>query len=194
MRRRLYDRVLWSVMLAVGAALVMAALILARPDTIYDIREDRLMTDTTPIHHTLRVWTRYDVPLSDDLQLYTEDICEQYGVPVPVVLAVMDVESSFDPDTIGDGGASFGLMQIWAAHHTERCIRLNAYNLTDPRQNIRVGVDYLAELLDDFDGDMAAALSYYNGGGGVLPNAYADRVLARAEEIEETASISTTEE
>lgn len=113
---------------------------------------------------------RYPVPLDDALQQYVLDQASDKGISAAVVFAVIARESNFDADLIGDDGKSYGLMQIYASQHTERCIRLNAYNLLNPYQNVSVGIDYLAELLDTNKG-LEWALMAYNGG----PD-YADRM------------------
>ena len=142
----------------------------------------------------LRTWVKYPVPLSDDLQKYTEEQCREYEIHASVVFAVMEAETggTFDPELKGDmydgQYRSFGLMQVMASEHTDRCLRLNAYNLLDPRQNIRVGVDFLAELIAYYDGDYRAALSFYNSDS---TGQYAEMVLSRAEVLAESAQTVT---
>lgn len=126
-------------------------------------------------------WVRYSVPLEDELQKYINDLCAEKGIDPAIVYAVISIESDFDADKLGDGGESYGLMQIWQTAHTERCIRLGAYNLYAPRDNVRVGIDYLAELIGWGYG-LDYALSFYNGHGGELPWWYVDEVHERAEQ------------
>ena len=142
-------------------------------------------------------WTRYDVPLEDELQRYIYEVCREYGVDMPLVLAIIERESGYDPDQIGDEGRSYGLMQVMASEHTERCIRLGAVRLLEPRQNILAGVDYLAELFTK-DKPIEWVLMAYHGGepyaigqerDGVRSTAYVSYVLARAEEIETTEEV-----
>lgn len=139
-------------------------------------------------------WVRYPVPMSDDLQKFTEEVCREYEVPASVVFAVMEAETggTFDPELKGDmydgQYRSFGLMQVMASEHMDRCIRLNAYNLLDAKQNIRVGVDFLAELIAYYDGDYRAALSFYNCDS---TGEYAERVLSRAEILNEGSQTMT---
>lgn len=139
-------------------------------------------------------WVRYPISMSDELQKYTEEICREYAVPASIVFAVMEAETggTFDPELKGDmydgQYRSFGLMQVMASEHMDRCVRLNAYNLLDARQNIRVGVDFLAELIAYYDGDYAAALSFYNCDS---TGKYAEQVLSRAEVLAESAQSVT---
>lgn len=144
--------------------------------------------EPTPPPQPVEVWARYDVPLDDDLQRYIGELCKAYEVPASVVMAVIGVESSYNPDDITDG-ADYGLMQIRATEHTDRCIRLGAWNLLDPRANVRVGIDYLAELMACGHG-IEWALSWYNGHGGE-PCEYAYRVVTDAERLLESVQIVT---
>ena len=52
-------------------------------------------------------------------------------------------------------------MQIKPTCHKDRMIRLNARNVFDPANNVKIGTDYIAELMQDED--IATALTIYNG-------------------------------
>lgn len=56
----------------------------------------------------------YDVPMSDELQRYIREQAERQGVPFEIALAVIERESSYQPDAVSDTG-DFGLMQIMPA-------------------------------------------------------------------------------
>ncbi len=181
----------WAVLSAI--TITAGALAMGLQDPPMQLREELIRPTPSPVpipSPELTVWTRYDVPLEDELQRYIGEVCREYGVDTALVIAVIERESSFQPDKLGDGGQSYGLMQIYASQHTERCAELGAVNLMDPRQNIRAGVDFLAELLAEGNGT-AWALSWYNGGGGKLPWPYAEEVMARAEILAESAMIVT---
>ncbi len=83
-------------------------------------------------------------------------------VPVPLALAVVDVESGFVPRTVGSSGA-IGLMQILPAT-AESELGATADTLWDPATNVRLGLRRLAGLHDRYGGDWALALSHYRGG------------------------------
>lgn len=141
----------------------------------------------SPTPYELDYFFRYGVPLDDELQIYIEEMCLEKRVDTAVVMAVIDVESGCDPNMVSDNGNSWGLMQIYATEHTARCVRLGAWNLLDPYQNVRVGIDYLSELLSNGHG-IEWALSWYNGHGGE-PCEYADKVLTEAERLMESVQI-----
>lgn len=171
-----------AALLAIFITLLYCCLVAASDadDRMDEIWEERVMTPTyTPVPEP---WVRYNVPLDDELQKYIEELCREYGVPSPIVMAVIGVESNFDPNCKGDVVygyyQSFGLMQIYAKEHYDRCLRLNAYNLLDAKQNVLVGIDFLAELIEHYEGDWGKALSFYNHDS---TGRYAERVQAYAE-------------
>jgi hypothetical protein len=114
----------------------------------------------------------YDVPLDIDLQEHIFAVCEIYDVDPAVIISMIARESSFRANAMGDGGESYGLMQIKKKWHKARMERLGVTDLLDPYQNVTVGIDLLAELLRYGD-SLEWALMCYNGG-----YAYADKRIA----------------
>ena len=127
----------------------------------------------------------YDIPLDEELQIHIIETAEEYGIDPAIIFAMAYRESSYNPNIIGDGGNSFGLMQVQPRWHSERMERLDCLDLLDPVQNVTVAIDYLSEMLDWYDGDIAKALVAYNQGSykGTITN-YAKAVLEMAEELE----------
>ena len=135
--------------------------------------------------------TYYAVPLTEDLQDVIIDTASGRGVDPALVLAVIEKESGYNPDAAGDNGRSQGLMQIWRSFHEKRMEKLGAVNLYDPKDNVLVGIDILAEKLDKYE-DAEKALIAYNAGDagakkhyfskGVYSNGYSRAVLKIAEE------------
>lgn len=129
----------------------------------------------------------------DVMQKYTYIVCNQAGVEYTKVLALIEVESGYKWDAAGDT-TDTGYMQIVQKWYEERMDRLNCYDLLDPFQNVRVGVDYLAELLEKYGGSYEKALTAYQYGAsgaykywfsaGVDASPYAEEVLAVADRIE----------
>lgn len=136
----------------------------------------------------------YDVPLSEELQLHLFAECEKHSIAPAIVIAMIERESDFREWVIGDNGTSYGLMQIKPKYQQERMKRLGCNDLLDPFQNITVGVDILAEYIEE-NSDLYWVLMRYNGGksyadkrikSGNYSN-YAIEVAERAEELEEEA-------
>lgn len=129
----------------------------------------------------------YDVPLSDDIQKYVYKLCCKYDLEPRIIYAIIDRESKYDPDIVGDSGRSFGLMQIQPRWHEDRMTKLHVADLFDAKSNIKVGADYLAELLDMADGDYQWALTAYNSGissaNRINCSEYAQEIIDKAEII-----------
>ncbi len=104
---------------------------------------------------------------------------------------MIERESNYKADAIGDNGNSLGLMQIQPKWNAERMERLGCVDLLDPFQNVTVGIDVLAELIDK-DTDLYWVLMAYNGGQAYATknmknetySDYAIYVTERATELE----------
>lgn len=134
--------------------------------------------------------TYFNVPLDEDLQDHIFKLCESYGVDPSVVVAMIWKESTYRVDTIGDSGASRGLMQIQQRWHQKRMDRLGVTDLMDPYQNVTVGIDLFAGLMNA-DAGVEWALMAYNGGASYAHQMraagkvsyYVSAVLAKAAEL-----------
>lgn len=109
----------------------------------------------------------------------------RYGIDPLLIVAMIEAESSFDPNAISVAGA-VGLMQL---------LPTTAELYTDgdpfePTVNVNAGARYMSGLLEQFDGDIPLALAAYNAGPGnvlkhegVPPFAetrqYVERVMGR---------------
>ena len=116
--------------------------------------------------------TYFDVNLSEDLQDHIFEECKKYDIDPAIVVAMIAKESVYNPDAIGDGGNSLGLMQIQPRWHRERMKKLGTTNLFNPYQNVTVGIDLLAELFATGK-STEWVLMAYNGG-----RSYANEKLA----------------
>ena len=150
------------------------------------------------IEEAAEITAIYDVPLKAELQVRIIDICHEYEIDPAVVLAMMDVESDYDIYAMGDSGNAFGLLQVQPRWHYERIARLGCADLFSPENNVTVAVDYLAELLEKYDGDMEMALTAYNRGSygaqrdlfskGIYSSKYSTEVLTIAQTLSEGVS------
>lgn len=132
--------------------------------------------------------------MPEKMQIYTYTVCKNYGVRYELVIALIERESGYVFDKVGDDGHSMGYMQIYEDCHEERMKKLNCNDLMNPYQNILVGVDYLAELIDKY-GTQQDALTAYNHGKagayrhmwskGIYVYDYNSNIMKRAKEIEE---------
>jgi soluble lytic murein transglycosylase-like protein len=100
------------------------------------------------------------------------DAAATNNLPEALVLAVIAVESNFDPRAVSEKGAA-GLMQLMPG--TARDMYVS--DVFDPEQNIHGGTRYLRLLANQYGGDMVRMLAAYNAGpeavrraGGAVPN------------------------
>ncbi len=94
------------------------------------------------------------------------------GLAPEIVLAVIQVESAFQPQAISSAGA-VGLMQIMPFWIRE--LGRSADDLMDPWLNLRYGCTILAHYLAVERGDLTRALARYNGSLG--QTWYPERVM-----------------
>ncbi len=88
-----------------------------------------------------------------------EEASRAHGVDAALVHAVILAESSYDPAAKSPAGAA-GLMQLMPLTAKQYGVK----DIFDPRQNIRAGVQVLADLLRRFNGNVEVALAAYNAG------------------------------
>jgi soluble lytic murein transglycosylase-like protein len=90
-------------------------------------------------------------------------LAPRYKVPPRLALAIIDVESRFNPDAVSPKNAR-GLMQLIP----ETAERFGVRNAFDPRQNIEGGLAYLRWLMAYFEGNVTLVAAAYNAGEGAV--------------------------
>lgn len=63
------------------------------------------------IKHEKENYTFYDIPLSKEVQAYTQDLCKEYNIDYLTVIALLKLESNFQPDLISET-SDLGIAQI----------------------------------------------------------------------------------
>ena len=132
--------------------------------------------------------------LPEKMQIYIRCLCKQYDVPYALVLAMIECESGYVFDAVGDDGNSIGYMQIYEKCHTDRMERLGVNDLKNPYHNVYVGIDFISYLLEKY-GTIQDALTAYNYGEsgawehmwskGKYVYSYNEKIMQRMKEIEE---------
>ncbi len=90
-----------------------------------------------------------------------EEASEKYNVPLHLLKAMAKAESNFDEKAVSSAGAQ-GVMQLMPA--TAKA--LGVEDPFDARDNIMGGAKYIAEKLEQYNGDIDLALAAYNAGSG----------------------------
>ncbi len=133
----------------------------------------------------------YDVPMSDELQGYLYEACEETGVPFELALALIGNESGYRPEVISKTN-DYGLMQINTCNHEWLEEELGVEDFLDPEDNITAGLYILSGYFEKYE-DPNMVLMAYNMGEygaqqqwekGVYQTEYSRRVIARIDELE----------
>jgi len=102
-------------------------------------------------------------PAPADLAKLVRALAPEFGLNPNLVMAVIQVESNFNPNALSPKSAQ-GLMQLVPA----TAERFGVNDVWDPEENLRGGMAYLRWLLDHFQGDLKLALAGYNAGAGAV--------------------------
>jgi len=122
-----------------------------------------------------------------EAHILAEAALEERGtISIPVILAVIEIESRYDARAKSKKKCK-GLMQLsWStAKSVGDALGLAKIDLGDIRTNVKLGVTYLGELLEQY-GDLKVALTIYNLGwqgfvrSGKKVSGYSKAVLKRA--------------
>jgi hypothetical protein len=94
---------------------------------------------------------------------YIAEAADLYKIPIPLIRAVIKVESDYDPRVVSSAGAR-GLMQLMPAAQDD----MGVNNVHDPRENILGGTRLLRVLANRFDGDLVLTIAGYHAGAGAV--------------------------
>ena len=108
-------------------------------------------TDTSPER-----FHRYDQ--------FIYEASELYRIPVPLIRAVIKVESDYDPHVVSSMDCK-GLMQVHPAVEIDMGAQGDIF---DPRTNIMTGTRLLRWLANRVDGDLVLTIAGYHAGLGSL--------------------------
>ncbi|RDE23082.1 lytic transglycosylase [Motiliproteus coralliicola] len=102
-------------------------------------------------------------PSVRQIKSWVRRLAPQYGLEPDLVLAMIRVESNFNPRARSHKNA-WGLMQLIP----ETAARFGVRDSTHPIQNLHGGMAYLRWLLAYFPADLRLALAGYNAGEGAV--------------------------
>ena len=94
-----------------------------------------------------------------EIEQLVHRLAPQYAIDPHLVMAVISIESSFNPRAVSPKNAQ-GLMQLIP----ETAERFGVKQVFSPAENIKGGLAYLRWLLAFFEGDVPLVLAAYNAG------------------------------
>ena len=110
----------------------------------------------------------------------------QWRVDPLLIVAVISIESRFNPFSQSPMGAQ-GLMQIIPRYHQDKLPK-DAGNMAlyDPVTNVQIGTRILQEFIQR-QGGLMEGLQYYAGATDDLDQAYANKVMAERNRLEQAS-------
>jgi len=133
---------------------------------------------------------RYSVAPEPVSRLVQEawDVGHRAGVEPTLILALMAIESSFNPFAQSHVGAQ-GLIQVMTRIHHDKYQIFGGQNAAfDPVTNLRVGVQVLKECIQRA-GSLEGGLKYYVGAANMVDDGgYASKVLAEQSFLRQVAA------
>jgi len=131
---------------------------------------DDVLVDVTP-REDLGCPQRSKPPDRATIDTWVHVLAPSYGLDPDLLLAVIEVESRFNPHARSTKDAR-GLMQLLPV----TAQRFEVADIWDPFENLMGGMAYLRWLMDHYDGDIDLSLAAYNAGehivmryGGIPP-------------------------
>lgn len=100
-----------------------------------------------------------------DLKEEARRIASEYGIDPDLFVRLVQAESSFDPDIVGEAG-EVGLTQIMENTALDPGYDVKPIeNRRDPLENLRFGAEYYKAMKDKFGSDEFALMAYNTGPG-----------------------------
>ena len=110
-------------------------------------------------------FTPLECGMPEEQQEFVFYLCSGYNLDFTLVMALIQHESSFDPNVISSTN-DYGYMQINAINHDWLTKTLAVTDYTDPYQNIRAGVFVLRKLFERYQDTNMVLMAYNMGENG----------------------------
>jgi len=182
--RRLKQKMIW--VFSIGILLVA---MLCLGGWLYDLERKIIISSYETIknernliilkHELLQTLRKRPITIGVAIDIM-DAVTSQKKIPVPIILAILEQESQFDPRAVSTQGArgQGQLMDATWRHYG------NGTNIHDSLSNISASIAYLSDLQRTYKDNWMVILRAYNGGSSNANNkaldGYARVVLAKA--------------
>ena len=127
-----------------------------------------------------------------DLVKTAHSVGRKYNVDPMLLVAVISIESSFNPIAESVVGAK-GLMQIIPHFHLEKFTEFGGeHAIFDPRTNIAVGAKIIREYLQNSSGNLFTAMQTYGGALADRDASYTHKVLNEKDRLDTLLGLTKT--
>lgn len=157
---------------------------LSRYNYIVDFHESRYDSLSDSCKETQRLLTECNISTAENYEKYISvrytsvpaevaeiisgvvvSLSEKHGLDPDLTMAIIEVESMFDPMAESSKGA-LGLMQVMPSVWSETYSISNPSDLHDIAFNIDTGISILKHYLEKSEGNLSKALQKYHGANG----------------------------
>lgn len=142
---------------------------------------------------------KLDIPISKELQNHIYNLCNQNDNMYCLMIAIMEQESSFNPNSVSSDGRDFGLFQIRDINFSWLKEELNINDCIDPFNNSKCAVHMVKKLIDKYE-QYNLVLMAYNMGEygakkkweqGIYSSSYSRAVMPKYEKYKKQAKETT---
>lgn len=134
--------------------------------TVYGAYDDKCFTDEISLDWvTDEEFETLDCDLDRETQEFVYYLCKGYDIDFTLVMAVIQAESSFNPEFVNKTG-DYGLMQINKTNHEWITKNIGVTNYLDSKENVRAGCFILRKLFEKYQDSEMVLMAYHFGEHG----------------------------
>lgn len=134
--------------------------------TVYGAYDDKCFKDEISLDWvTDEEFETLDCDLDQKTQEFVYYLCKGYDIDFTLVMAVIQAESSFNPELVSKTG-DYGLMQINKTNHEWITKNIGVTNYLDSKENVRAGCFVLRKLFEKYQDSEMVLMAYHFGERG----------------------------
>ena len=161
--------------------------------TVYGAYDDKCFTSEVSFDWCAdEKFKPLDCALDEEIQEFLYYLCKGYDIDFTFVMAIIQAESSFNPDIVSNTG-DYGLMQINKNNHAWITKTIGVKDFTDPKENVRAGCFVIRKLFEKYQNPEMVLMAYHFGehgaktlwNEGIYDSKYSQQVLKYQQQFNE---------